>query len=451
MGDCPPKSKGDILHLADANAETESGTLSLDGKLGIITLKDLRAYIRGKHSGKNPPVPSYITVRMHAGKGNEGYWSGEEAMMHFELILDIFDLLFNMPWVADVTKATANDLLAVTNEQRAVFKYGLCVQIDRSQNHLRRPPDALYAHTSGPTMNLKPGGAQPHLRSTRAPLPAGYTHWAQCRQRLCTPQCDICEAAAKKHGHHADFQSCGKKGTNLLLKEMGLSTAGNLPDHKKRLDEQPNWNQKQSQVIELFHDRYSTCLIGAAYHAELASEEHRWRRLKQGVRSWVNGEMATVIGLVEHYWPALDGTTTFQDNRSCRETKHAYLALESANEEVSMKALNAEYLKRKSNHRGVYDSQKCQLMCLLEMPVDDKQKKIAATVQERVRLQKAREKSDEAHRKKREGLIRSERNRKVSRSKAGQAAARVRHTKYKKENPDKKHCGGKRAKKAKLK
>ena len=33
------KSKGDIMHMADANAETSSGCFSLDGQLGTITRK----------------------------------------------------------------------------------------------------------------------------------------------------------------------------------------------------------------------------------------------------------------------------------------------------------------------------------------------------------------------------------------------------------------------------
>ena len=103
MGDCPPKSKDDILHIADANGEMEAGTYSLDGKLGMITLKELKAYIKGKHDGSNPLVPRYFTVRMFAGggKGKEGWWLGESSMWQFELMCDIFDLCFNMPWISD--------------------------------------------------------------------------------------------------------------------------------------------------------------------------------------------------------------------------------------------------------------------------------------------------------------------------------------------------------------
>ena len=75
---------------------------------------------------------------MHGGAGWEGYWLGDDAKMQFELILDIFDVRYNMymPWVEDAAKATTHDLAAVTDEQRAKFPYGLAVQGDRSQGHL---------------------------------------------------------------------------------------------------------------------------------------------------------------------------------------------------------------------------------------------------------------------------------------------------------------------------
>ena len=34
MGDCPSKSRGDINHLAEADAEFAPGCLSLDGEIG---------------------------------------------------------------------------------------------------------------------------------------------------------------------------------------------------------------------------------------------------------------------------------------------------------------------------------------------------------------------------------------------------------------------------------
>ena len=78
----------------------------------------------------------------------EGYWLGDDAKMQFELILDIFDVRYNMPWVEDATKATTHDLAAVTDEQRAKFPYGLAVQGDCSQCHLKMAPDSVCTNAN---------------------------------------------------------------------------------------------------------------------------------------------------------------------------------------------------------------------------------------------------------------------------------------------------------------
>ena len=100
MGDMPTKSDGDICHLSEADAEFAiqfgCGCLSLVGKPGWITRKDLIGYISAKRAGENPPVPHFSTVYMHAGKGHEGSWEGDDANMHFELMMDQFDILFNL-------------------------------------------------------------------------------------------------------------------------------------------------------------------------------------------------------------------------------------------------------------------------------------------------------------------------------------------------------------------
>jgi hypothetical protein len=67
MGDCPPKHKDDIIHLADANAEMESGTYSLDGELGMITRKELRNYIKKTRAGESVSVPRHYTMAGESG------------------------------------------------------------------------------------------------------------------------------------------------------------------------------------------------------------------------------------------------------------------------------------------------------------------------------------------------------------------------------------------------
>lgn len=436
MGECPPKSKGDIIHLADACAELGAGTFSLDGELGMITRKEMRSYIRAKREGREVKVPTYYTVWMHAGSSGEGYWTGEDAMMQFELMCDIFDLVFNMPHITDLTKATSKHVLSITILQRRHFRYGLCCQIDRSQNHLRRPPDGLNTK-NGKGINKGTAAGQPHFRSTRSPLPCGYTHWTQCRQRLCTEGCGQCELDAQKYGHYPDFQSQGKKGTNRILAERGLDTSGLLPEQTALLNSQPDWGQTKSHAIEIFEDRFHTCIIGAAYHAELASEEHRWRRLKQLVRPFVDGTVLTCQELISGAWGSLDGQSTFEDARSCRETMAAYEALEKAGLEVSLSALSAEYNKVKHNHRGVYDTQKDQLMCILEMPQTAKQKKNAQTVENRIATKKVRTAKLGQCTKKVESQIRAKRNKEAANTTEGRASLKRRHKKHKEKKGEK--------------
>jgi hypothetical protein len=167
------------------------------------------------------------------------------------------------------------------------------------------------------------------------------------------------------------------------------------------------------EVIELFHSRHHTCLIGAAYHAELASQEHRWRRLKQQVRPMADGTMETIVDTVLKVWPSLDCKTTFPDARDCRETMATYTALDAAGVEVTKQALDTELLKQKNKHRDVYCAQKCQLMAVLQMPMTDKQRRNKERVESCVRESKKRTTLTQAASSKVEKLIRSDRNKEV--------------------------------------
>jgi hypothetical protein len=170
-----------------------------------------------------------------------------------------------------------------------------------------------------------------------------------------------------------------------------------------------------------------------------SSQEHRWRRLKQLVKPFVDDTVSTCVQLICAAWPALDGKTTYEDARSCRETMLAYMALDAANEEVTFTALTAEYSKVKSDHRGVYDSQKDQLMAMLEMPQTAKQLKNAATVQARIDTKKVRDLKNAAASKKIESQIRSKRNQTAASTIQGKADAALRKAKFKQANPETKH------------
>ena len=85
---------------------------------------------------------------MHGGAGGKDYWIGDDALMQFEFILDMFDVRFIMPWATDVLdlNATSDDIARVTGEIRAKFLYGLAVQGDRSQGHLTMAEDCTNAN-----------------------------------------------------------------------------------------------------------------------------------------------------------------------------------------------------------------------------------------------------------------------------------------------------------------
>ena len=127
----------------------------------------------------------------------------------------------------DPSLACANDIINVTPEERLKFKYGMVMQVDRSQGHLKQADDGLNASIA----NINSGGPRSaagvkkrHFRHTFQPLPAPYTHWRECREALCQPDCVMCMKAVEKFGHHPTFQSVGKKGSKKILEEMGIKT-----------------------------------------------------------------------------------------------------------------------------------------------------------------------------------------------------------------------------------
>ena len=323
-GDMPTKSDGEICHLAEMDVEFGCGALSLDGKLGQIERKEMVAYLRDKHLGLNPKIPLYTSIAMHAGKGNEGSWEGDDANMHLELMQDVFDILFNLEHrVPDPTKATANDILKITDAERAKFEHGLVYQIDRSQGHLKRAADSLNTKTA-PGMNKTPGRKQPHFRHTFAPLPANHTDWRTCRQALCQPDCAICAAAVAKYGGRPDFQSVGKKGSQIVLTERGVLCTGalkNLPEQCERLDQEPDWGKTKPQMTEQCEARGSCILIGVACHPEMASKEHGWARLKAEVKPRVDGKYSTLRELILETLPKIGQRERLLDARRCREVR----------------------------------------------------------------------------------------------------------------------------------
>jgi hypothetical protein len=148
------------------------------------------------------------------------------------------------------------------------------------------------------------------------------------------------------------------------------------------------------------------------------------------VKPFVDGTVLTTVQLIQAAWGSLDGQTTFEDARSCRETMSAYATLAAAGSEVTLRALDAECMKVKKEHRGVYDSQRDQLMAILEMPQTDKQKRNAQITENRAQAKSIRSVKTAACEKKRESQIRSARNKRVSGSAEGKANAKARKKKF---------------------
>ena len=135
---------------------------------------------------------------MHGGAAGEGYWLGDDAKMQFELILDIFDVKFNMPWIIDPLKATTMDLAAVTDVQRAAFQHGLAVQGD----HLKAISRWLWIAPMQTKFGRTPGACNP-TSGTPSRLFLKATHTGGSADWPCAPT----PCRANLHVQHAKRQS----------------------------------------------------------------------------------------------------------------------------------------------------------------------------------------------------------------------------------------------------
>lgn len=121
-----------------------------------------------------------------------------------------------------------------------------------------------------------------------------------------TRNCKICEEAVKKFGHeaHLSFQSVGRKGSGVVLTEMGEDARDMAASVQiAMIDVFPNLKLAswKSQMQELFEDRGHGhfFLVGAACQAELASREHGWTS-KGPYLGFPNRDM-TPVTLIAHH------------------------------------------------------------------------------------------------------------------------------------------------------
>ena len=129
MGDFPSKSDADINHLAEADGEFAPGCLTLDGEIGQTERKDLIKYHNERaNPNSNPLIPHHSSISMHAGGGNEGSWMGDDACAHAELLMDQFDVEFNLEESVPVmTLARASDVRDLTQEEIDEHEHGLAM------------------------------------------------------------------------------------------------------------------------------------------------------------------------------------------------------------------------------------------------------------------------------------------------------------------------------------
>ena len=370
MGAMPTKSDTE-----EADTEVSVGCLRLDGEIGKCTRKEMTNYIRAKHNGENPLIPHHSSIWMHAGKGNhqEGSWTGDDAHMHFELLMDQFDILFNLVHeVPDPRLARANDILSVTDLQRKQFMYGLAIQIDRSQGHMKRDPES-HNTKNGDGMKVGVKGNQPHFRhafSNQFPNGCTCAHWTQCRRALCKQDCSICAKAVREHGSNPHFQSVGYKGVDCVLTERGMSIKGIKRDEKcEMLDSEPDWGVTKSAIAEILETRGHFGLVGAACHAELAYKEHGWTRVKLMVKPEVTGSMTKLEELVMLAIKKIGQRARLGDARKCREVMAAYRNIAERGEEVTAERLNL-WEKIHKRHRGVHNTEITDLLLAAGMTVE---------------------------------------------------------------------------------
>ena len=183
-----------------------------------------------------------------------------------------------------------------------------------------------------------------------------------------------------KFGGEPDFQSVGRKGTQILLAEMG-DNVGQMkaPEQIALLKTKPNWQlaNRKSQIQELFEDRGHFFLIGAACHAELASKEHGWERLKRHVKPYVDGKLSTLKELIASALQKIMQRERLLDNARCRRVMAAYRTLAERGEQATSDKLDL-WEREHSKHRDVHIAELAALQTEAQIAVPIKDAKALA-------------------------------------------------------------------------
>lgn len=210
-------------------------------------------------------------------------------------------------------------------------------------------------------MQVKPGGKQAHLSSTRWPRastePGQQTLLVQIpRWQQCVPGCEECLQDFARDGQHPDFQAIGQKGLKQVLMERGLWQQGMIQkDMIPALQQCPDFSKldlmARAHVTSVMRAKGHMAVFGVKYHAELASIERKWMEIKRRIRRKLNGKLATLKSLVCEAFTAYNVADARKAARHCRDTMAAYAKIGS--DPASLRQLREEEIRMKGHRLGL--------------------------------------------------------------------------------------------------
>ena len=340
---CMDKSDGPSWHLSCFGVEYGNGTICREPEgppPAPILIKELREWHSKWSAGLPCELPATADVAMDPGsaESKDGWWGSAEFWLQVDLAMEIFEQVFG--------------------RRQSGSRYKLVAHVDWSQGHAAMHPRALNAES----MQVRPGGKQPHLGSTRwvrgstqpgQQLLCDIPRWHQCQ-----PGCDQCLRDFDAAGRPADFQAIGQKGLKQVLIERGLWQHGmKQTDMVAALQTCSDFSKldlrARAHVTTQMAKRGHQALFGVKYHAEVAWIERKWMEIKRRIRRRLNGRLPTLKELVKEAFTQYGVLDARKAARHCRETMQAYRMIGS--DEASLQQLREEEIKMKG-HRRVFDS-----------------------------------------------------------------------------------------------
>ena len=178
---------------------------------------------------------------------------------------------------------------------------------------------------------------------------AAAAAWA--RESIGTRDGDAAVLAAKKR----QSMRASRRAASAVTNEARVETINRLSAISRELAE-PDWGSTKSAIAELYEKEYHFILVGVACHAELASKEHGWRRIKNKVKPYVDGTIGTLRRLVRDARKTSLQKARLEDARQCREVMKAYQPLAANGELCTFDRLDL-WTKKHEKHRGVLNTE----------------------------------------------------------------------------------------------